>query len=30
MRDALRWNGTWVDCQLMAMIPADRDPPHRT
>jgi RimJ/RimL family protein N-acetyltransferase len=30
MRDALRWNGTWVDCHLMAMLPADRKPPHRT
>jgi RimJ/RimL family protein N-acetyltransferase len=27
MRDALRWNGTWVDCHLMAMLPADRKPP---
>jgi L-amino acid N-acyltransferase YncA len=27
MRDALRWNGTWVDCHLMAMLPTDRKPP---
>jgi hypothetical protein len=30
MRDALRWNGAWVDCHLMAMLPTDRKPPHRT
>jgi RimJ/RimL family protein N-acetyltransferase len=30
MRDALRWNGTWVDCHLMAILPADRKPPQRT
>jgi RimJ/RimL family protein N-acetyltransferase len=30
MRDALRWNGTWVDCHLMAMLATDRRPPHRT
>jgi RimJ/RimL family protein N-acetyltransferase len=27
MRDALRWNGTWVDCHLMALLPTDRKPP---
>jgi RimJ/RimL family protein N-acetyltransferase len=24
-RDALRWNGTWVDCHLMAILPTDRN-----
>jgi RimJ/RimL family protein N-acetyltransferase len=29
MRDALRWNGTWIDCHLMAMLATDRKPAHR-
>jgi RimJ/RimL family protein N-acetyltransferase len=23
MRDALRWDGQWVDCHLMAMLASD-------
>ena len=26
MRDALRWDGQWVDCHLMAMLDSDWQP----